>query len=55
MDRFNYPLAVDVIWGLIRGLVTLTMMGRIAQGEQRARRIMEQTMLEFLLAWRTGS
>jgi hypothetical protein len=33
----------------------LTMIGRIARGEQRARRIMEQTILDLLHAWQTGS
>jgi AcrR family transcriptional regulator len=47
--------AIDAIWGLVHGLITLTMMGRIAQGEQRARRIMEQTILDLLHAWRTSS
>src|SRR5215470_7370960 len=46
--------AIDAIWGLVHGLITLTMMGRIARGEQRARRIMEQTILDLLHAWQTG-
>jgi AcrR family transcriptional regulator len=47
--------AIDAIWGLVHGLITLTMMGRIARGEQRARRIMEQTILDLLHAWQIGS
>jgi AcrR family transcriptional regulator len=47
--------AIDAIWGLVHGLITLTMTGRIARGEQRARRIMEQTILDLLHAWQTGS
>jgi AcrR family transcriptional regulator len=47
--------AIDAIWGLVLGLITLTMMGRIARGEQRAQRIMEQTILDLLHAWQTGS
>ena len=47
--------AIDAIWGLVHGLITLTMMGRIAGGEQRARRIMDQTILDLLHAWHTGS
>ncbi len=47
--------AIDAIWGLVHGLITLAMMGRIAQGEQRAKQIMEQTILDLLHAWRTGS
>jgi AcrR family transcriptional regulator len=46
--------AIDAIWGLVHGLITLAMMGRIARGEQRARRIMEQTILDLLHAWQTG-
>ena len=46
--------AIDAIWGLVHGLITLTMMGRIARGEQRARRIMEQSILDLLRAWQTG-
>jgi len=47
--------AIDAIWGLVHGLITLTMMGRIAQGEQRAGRVMEQTIMDLLRAWQTGS
>jgi len=46
--------AIDAIWGLVHGLITLTMMGRIARGEQRARRIMEQSIMDLLHAWQTG-
>jgi AcrR family transcriptional regulator len=46
--------AIDGIWGLTHGLITLTMMGRIAGGEQRAGRIMEQSIMDLLHAWQTG-
>jgi len=47
--------AIDAIWGLVHGLISLTMMGRIARGEQRAKQIMEQTILDLLHAWQTGA
>ena len=46
--------AIDSLWGVVHGLITLTMAGRIAGGEQRARRIVEQTVRDLLRAWQTG-
>ena len=46
--------AVDALWGAVHGLITLTMAGRIAGGEQRARRIVEQTVADLLHAWQAN-
>jgi AcrR family transcriptional regulator len=43
--------AIDALWGSVHGLITLTMAGRIAGGEQRARRIVEQTVTNLLRGW----
>ena len=47
--------AIDALWGAVHGLITLTMAGRIAGGEQRARRIVEQTVTDLLHAWQANS
>jgi AcrR family transcriptional regulator len=46
--------AIDALWGAVHGLITLTMAGRIAGGEQRARRIVEQTVTDLLHGWQAG-
>jgi len=46
--------AIDALWGAVHSLITLTMAGRIAGGEQRARRIVEQTVTDLLHAWQTN-
>jgi hypothetical protein len=43
--------AVDARWGLVHGLITLTMAGRIAGGPARARQILQETTLDLLFAW----
>lgn len=43
--------AIDALWGAVHGLITLTMAGHIAGGEQRARRIVEQTVIDLLHGW----
>jgi len=52
LDEPDAP--VDAIWGAVHGLITLTLAGRIAQGEQRARHIMEQTVITLLCSWQTN-
>jgi len=46
--------AIDALWGAVHGLITLTIAGRIAGGEQRARRIVEQTVTDLLHAWQAN-
>jgi AcrR family transcriptional regulator len=53
LDEPDAP--VDAIWGAVHGLITLTLAGRIAQGEPRARHIMEQTVITLLCSWQTDS
>jgi AcrR family transcriptional regulator len=60
MDEHNIALdepdaPVDAIWGAVHGLITLTLAGRVAQGEPRARRIMERTVITLLRSWQTNS
>jgi AcrR family transcriptional regulator len=43
--------AVDARWGLVHGLVTLAMTGRIAGGPARARQILQKTTRDLLFAW----
>lgn len=43
--------AVEVIWGVLHGLVSLSMNGRISEGQQRTRLLMEQTIYSLLRAW----
>ena len=44
--------AVDALWGVVHGLVSLAMDGRIAQGTARAKQIMLHTVRDLLFAWR---
>jgi AcrR family transcriptional regulator len=43
---------VDALWGLVHGLTTLAMDGRIAQGQDRARQILLRTIRHLLFAWK---
>jgi AcrR family transcriptional regulator len=47
--------AVDALWGVVHGLTTLAMDGRIAQGSVRAKRILLRTLRELLFAWKEHS
>lgn len=49
MPRLND--VVDARWGLVHGLVSLTMAGRIAGGPTRAKQILLQTTRDLLFAW----
>jgi hypothetical protein len=42
---------VDILWSLLHGLISLTMTGRIAGGEQRAAALVERAVHDLLLAW----
>ncbi len=44
--------AVDALWGVLHGLTTLAMDGRIAQGPDRARQILLSTIRHLLFAWK---
>jgi hypothetical protein len=44
--------AVDALWGVVHGLVSLAMDRRIAQGTSRAKQIMLQTVQDLLCAWK---
>ncbi len=55
VDLAEPDAAIDALWGAVHGLITLTMAGRIAGGEQRARRIVEQTVSDLLHAWQSNS
>jgi hypothetical protein len=46
---------IDALWASMHGLITLTMAQRIAGGEQRAQRVMEQPIRDLLCAWQTPS
>jgi AcrR family transcriptional regulator len=45
--------AVDMLWGVLHGLVSLHMNGRMDEGQQHTRLLMEQTVHLLLHAWRT--
>jgi AcrR family transcriptional regulator len=47
--------AVDSLWAAVHGLIVLTMAGRIAGGEERSKRILEQIVADLLRAWRSRS
>lgn len=55
VDLAEPDAAIDALWGAVHGLITLTMAGRIAGGEQRARHIVEQTVTDLLHAWQSNS
>ena len=42
---------VDILWSLLHGLISLTMTGRIAGGEQRAAALVERAVHDLLTAW----
>jgi AcrR family transcriptional regulator len=44
--------AVDALWGMVHGLITLAMDERIAQGPARARQIMLRSIRDLLFAWK---
>ena len=43
--------AVETAWGLLHGLVSVEMLGRISGGEERVRRLARQAMEDLLTAW----
>ncbi|GCF09543.1 TetR/AcrR family transcriptional regulator [Dictyobacter arantiisoli] len=43
--------AIDAFWGLLHGLIILTMEGHITSGELRARLIMTRTLDELFQSW----
>jgi AcrR family transcriptional regulator len=52
--RVEVPDITDLVEarrGLIHGLVTLTMVSRIAGGPERAKHILQETMKDLLFAW----
>lgn len=42
---------VDALWGLVHGLVTLAIEGRIAGGPDRAKQILQEATRDLLFAW----
>lgn len=46
---------IDALWASMHGLITLTMIQRIAGGEPRAQRVREQTIRDLLRAWQAPS
>ncbi len=45
---------VDIAWGLLHGLITVEMLGRISGGKDRVRTLAENTIKDLLKAWATG-
>ncbi len=45
---------VTLLWATAHGLVALTMVGRIPGGQEEARSLAEQTIRDYLTAWRTA-
>ncbi len=43
--------AVEMIWGLLHGLVSVEMLGRIGGGQEQVKRLAAQGMAAFLAAW----
>ena len=43
--------AVEVAWGLVHGLVSVEMLGRIGGGKERVRQLARQTLEDLLSAW----
>jgi AcrR family transcriptional regulator len=43
---------VDALWGVVHGLISLAMDGRIAQGPARAKQILLRTVRDLLFAWK---
>lgn len=43
--------AVDVLWALLHGLVTVDMMGRLGGGNERVRHLARETVTDLLSAW----
>lgn len=43
--------AVETAWGLMHGLVSVEMLGRIGGGEERVRQLARQAMEDLLFAW----
>jgi AcrR family transcriptional regulator len=46
--------ATETAWGLIHGMVSLTMVDRIEGGEPRARLLLHQAVQALLLAWKVN-
>ncbi|GCE22939.1 TetR family transcriptional regulator [Dictyobacter kobayashii] len=44
--------ATEIIWSLLHGLVSLMLVDRIHDGEQRARNLMQQAIRDQLAAWK---
>ncbi len=46
--------AVETAWGLLHGLVSVEMLGRISGGKERVRQLASQAMKDLLTAWAAG-
>jgi hypothetical protein len=42
------------MWSTVHGLVALTMVGRIPDGQTEARKLARQAARDYLTAWQTG-
>jgi AcrR family transcriptional regulator len=45
--------ATEVVWSLLHGLVSLSLVDRVEGGERRARDLMHQAIQDQLVAWKT--
>jgi len=43
--------AVETLWGLLHGLISAQMLGRLGGGEERAKQLARQAVKDLLLAW----
>jgi AcrR family transcriptional regulator len=54
-DAGSQEEAVDIIWGTLHGLISLTMAEQVAGGQERGARLAQQAMRALLVGWRTSS
>ena len=47
--------AVETLWALLHGMVTVTGLDRVKGGAERAERLVEQALLDLLFAWAARS
>ena len=47
----DLPSAVDMIWGLLHGLVSVEMLGRISGGQERVKQLAAQGTAALLASW----
>jgi hypothetical protein len=45
---------VMLLWGTAHGIVSLAMAGRIVGGNEEAKRLVDQAVYDYLVAWRDG-